>query len=199
MSIDHLVALKEAYVSGASSWSQAALNAFGNDVERVGALRVIGGAGNADKDPAEWKPPLQSTWPDYARTRLAVKIAYGLTADQAETDTLRALLAPPPPPPPPPLPPLPETVPAPPTATATTLAPATTRPPTKRPPTTNGDHQASSCHPSYRGQCVPSNVSDVDCAGGQGNGPAYTGRVEVVGPDEYRLDDDSDGIGCENS
>lgn len=41
VSIDHLVALKEAYVSGASSWSQVAWNAFGNDVERVGALRSV--------------------------------------------------------------------------------------------------------------------------------------------------------------
>lgn len=39
----------------------------------------------------------------------------------------------------------------------------------------------------------------VDCAGGGGNGPVYTGRVRVIGPDEYGLDDDNDGVGCENS
>jgi hypothetical protein len=53
------------------------------------------------------------------------------------------------------------------------------------------------CHPSYVGACVPVNVSDVDCAGGSGNGPAYVGRVEVVGPDVYDLDRDNDGVGCE--
>jgi hypothetical protein len=42
-------------------------------------------------------------------------------------------------------------------------------------------------------------ASDVDCAGGSGNGPAYTGRVQVIGPDEYGLDHDGDGIGCEAS
>jgi hypothetical protein len=54
-----------------------------------------------------------------------------------------------------------------------------------------------SCHPSYQ-PCVPI-TSDVDCAGGSGNGPECTGRVTVVGPDEYGLDADDDGIGCEDS
>lgn len=57
----------------------------------------------------------------------------------------------------------------------------------------------SDCHPSYRGSCVPVGVSDVDCLGGSGNGPYYTGRVEVIGSDEYGLDRDGDGIGCETS
>jgi hypothetical protein len=40
-------------------------------------------------------------------------------------------------------------------------------------------------------------VSDVDCAGGSGDGPYYVGRVTVVGYDEYGLDRDGDGVGCE--
>jgi hypothetical protein len=41
-------------------------------------------------------------------------------------------------------------------------------------------------------------ASDVDCAGGSGNGPAYVqGPVRVVGTDVYKLDADGDGIGCE--
>ncbi|MGW4366963.1 hypothetical protein ACWEKT_15080 [Nocardia takedensis] len=55
----------------------------------------------------------------------------------------------------------------------------------------------SGCHPSYT-PCVPY-ASDVDCEGGSGNGPAYTGRVTVIGPDVYDLDRDGNGIGCENS
>jgi hypothetical protein len=51
------------------------------------------------------------------------------------------------------------------------------------------------CHPSYE-PCVP-NASDVDCLGGSADGPAYTGRVTVVGPDDFNLDPDGDGIGCE--
>lgn len=53
----------------------------------------------------------------------------------------------------------------------------------------------SDCHASYT-PCLPI-VSDVDCEGGSGNGPVYTGRVQVIGPDEYGLDRDGDGIGCE--
>jgi resuscitation-promoting factor RpfB len=53
------------------------------------------------------------------------------------------------------------------------------------------------CHSSYKGNCVPI-ASDVDCAGGSGDGPAYVqGPVTVVGPDVYDLDRDGDGIGCE--
>jgi hypothetical protein len=56
---------------------------------------------------------------------------------------------------------------------------------------------APSCDPNYSGQCVPI-ASDVDCAGGSGNGPAYTyGPVAVVGSDIYDLDRDGDGIACD--
>jgi hypothetical protein len=53
------------------------------------------------------------------------------------------------------------------------------------------------CHPSYTGACLDPNASDYDCIGGSGNGPKYTGRVRVVGPDVFRLDADHDGWGCE--
>jgi len=52
------------------------------------------------------------------------------------------------------------------------------------------------CHPSYSG-CLNPNASDYDCAGGSGNGPYYTGRVRVIGPDVFGLDRDGDGWGCE--
>ncbi|WP_457966094.1 hypothetical protein M1E17_05920 [Arthrobacter sp. D1-29] len=55
----------------------------------------------------------------------------------------------------------------------------------------------SGCDPNYAGPCVPI-ASDVDCAGGSGNGPAYVrGPVTVVGSDIYGLDRDGDGFGCE--
>ncbi|HUQ35575.1 MAG TPA: hypothetical protein VM144_04280 [Aestuariivirga sp.] len=53
------------------------------------------------------------------------------------------------------------------------------------------------CDPNYEDACVPI-ASDVDCAGGSGNGPEYVqGPVTVVGNDIYGLDRDGDGIGCE--
>ena len=75
-----------------------------------------------------------------------------------------------------------------PSSTTTTVAPTTTT----APPV-----PAPSCDPHYGGGCVPI-ASDVDCAGGSGNGPAYVaGPVTVVGTDIYGLDSDHDGVGCE--
>ena len=52
------------------------------------------------------------------------------------------------------------------------------------------------CDPNYD-PCVPI-ASDVDCAGGSGNGPEYVyGPVTVIGDDVYGLDRDGNGIGCE--
>jgi hypothetical protein len=46
--------------------------------------------------------------------------------------------------------------------------------------------------------CVPV-ASDVDCAGGSGNGPAYVdGPIRVTGSDQYDLDRDGDGIACDS-
>lgn len=54
----------------------------------------------------------------------------------------------------------------------------------------------TACDPNYD-PCVPI-ASDVDCAGGSGNGPAYvSGPVRVIGRDVYGLDSNGDGYGCE--
>ncbi|MBW3538454.1 G5 domain-containing protein [Candidatus Parcubacteria bacterium] len=54
----------------------------------------------------------------------------------------------------------------------------------------------SNCDANYS-PCVPI-ASDVDCAGGRGNGPAYVaGPVRVIGSDIYDLDRDGDGYGCD--
>ena len=63
--------------------------------------------------------------------------------------------------------------------------------------TTNGVDGSDNCHPSYEGACLLQGIGDYDCAGGSGNGPNYTGRVRVVGPDVFDLDRNNDGIGCE--
>ncbi|WP_268259556.1 G5 domain-containing protein [Microbacterium gorillae] len=54
----------------------------------------------------------------------------------------------------------------------------------------------SNCDSNYADACVPI-ASDVDCAGGNGNGPAYfDGVARVVGEDIYGLDRDGDGYAC---
>jgi hypothetical protein len=55
----------------------------------------------------------------------------------------------------------------------------------------------SNCTPGYS-PCITEG-SDVDCAGGSGNGPRFVqGPVTVTGSDPYGLDADGDGIGCES-
>jgi hypothetical protein len=86
--------------------------------------------------------------------------------------------------------------------TTTTAAPrrTTTTAATRPTTTTTVAAVTATCHPSYSGACLPPDASDVDCAGGNGNGPEYTSAedIRVVGPDEYGLDHDNDGYGCES-
>jgi hypothetical protein len=78
-----------------------------------------------------------------------------------------------------------------------TLAGYTPPPPTPKLVSGGG---GTSCHPSYQGACLKEGIGDYDCAGGSGNGPNYvSGPVRVVGYDEFDLDRDGDGVGCQNS
>ena len=56
---------------------------------------------------------------------------------------------------------------------------------------------AEECDANYSG-CLDPNAVDYDCEGGSGDGPLYTGTVEVLGVDHYGLDEDGDGIGCDS-
>lgn len=91
------------------------------------------------------------------------------------------------------------------TTTTTTTPPAAPQPkPQPQPqPKPNPQPQPQpqpapkpACDPNYGG-CVPI-ATDVDCAGGKGNGPAYVaGPIPVIGNDIYGLDNDNDGTACE--
>ncbi|TDC82392.1 hypothetical protein E1193_11970 [Micromonospora sp. KC606] len=60
-----------------------------------------------------------------------------------------------------------------------------------------GTREERRCDPNYGG-CVPI-ASDVDCAGGSGDGPAYvSGPIRVIGQDIYKLDRDGDGWACDD-
>ena len=60
---------------------------------------------------------------------------------------------------------------------------------------------AAQCHPAYAGVCIDPAASDVDCAGGGGDGPAYTTAINFqlvdIANDPYGLDRDHDGQGCD--
>jgi hypothetical protein len=78
------------------------------------------------------------------------------------------------------------------------VAKAPPPPPSTAPPAPPPTAPPQRCHPSYEGECLKVGIGDYDCAGGSGNGPNYVqGTVRVVGPDEFDLDGDGDGLGCE--
>jgi hypothetical protein len=53
------------------------------------------------------------------------------------------------------------------------------------------------CDPNYAGACLDPSSPDYDCEGGSGDGPDYTGLVDVIGDDHFELDRDGDGTGCD--
>ncbi len=181
--IDHVVALAEAWRSGAWDWTASDRDEFADDRANLLAVTETANLRKSDKDAASWFPSRAEANCLWARTTVTVKSTWDLSVDQDEKDALANLLrscgaAPPttpttaPPPPPPPVAPRP-------------LVPQTTQPP------------SNDCTPGYS-PCLPP-ASDYDCAGGNGNGPAYTGRVSVDHSygDKYDLDRDGDGVGCD--
>lgn len=93
--IDHLVALKEAWASGAWAWSEGGRRAFANDLDDPRSLNAVTGAVNqskSDLDPADWLPPLASARCRYLADWIAVKARWQLTMDAGEMAFLRSYL-----------------------------------------------------------------------------------------------------------
>ncbi len=94
--VDHFVPLAEAWDSGASGWSPSLREDFANDLGYAGSLIAVTASSNrskSDSDPASWQPPERSYGCTYARTWIAVKDRWKLTANSAEVDALHTMLA----------------------------------------------------------------------------------------------------------
>ncbi|TFY55554.1 hypothetical protein EVG20_g9280 [Dentipellis fragilis] len=94
LDIDHLVPLKEAWLSGARDWTAAQREAYANDLTRPQLLAVTDNLNESkgDKDIANWVPPLKSYVCTYARAWVTVKHYYKLTIDSAEKTALQNYL-----------------------------------------------------------------------------------------------------------
>lgn len=90
--IDHVVALADAWQSGARTWSSERREEFANDPLNLlavpGYLNQQKGASNA----ASWLPPARSSWCGYATQQVLVKQRYGLSVTSSERDALRRSL-----------------------------------------------------------------------------------------------------------
>lgn len=176
--IDHVVALADAWRTGAQQLSQAKRVALANDPANLFAVDGRSNQQKSDGDAATWLPASKAFRCTYVSHQVSVKAAYGLWVTPAEHDAMARVLG---------------------TCTTAAAAPAVPMPVVAAPAPVAAAPAAApaGCDPNYSGACVPI-ASDVDCAGGNGNGPAYvTGPATVVGSDIYHLDGDGDGTACD--
>ncbi|CAH0019102.1 unnamed protein product [Clonostachys rhizophaga] len=94
VSIDHLVPLKNAWISGASSWTTTQRQAFANDIKgpQLWAVTTTTNSQKGDKSPDSWKPALTGIHCDYAAAWVQVKSSYSLTVTAAEKSALESML-----------------------------------------------------------------------------------------------------------
>lgn len=94
--IDHVVALNEAWQSGAFSWSTQQRTNYANDLTDNRTLLAVTDSVNqskSDKDPTEWLPSLTSYRCTYLANWVAVKARWLLAMDEAELKAVRSGLA----------------------------------------------------------------------------------------------------------
>jgi len=94
--IDHMVALKEAWDSGAWAWNEAQRTAFANDTSDARTLIAVSGSSNrskSDKDPSNWLPPLRGYWCTYVSNWVSVKARWNMSMDQSEWGRLNNVLS----------------------------------------------------------------------------------------------------------
>lgn len=93
--IDHVVALNEAWQSGAYAWTTQQRTNFANDLTDTRTLLAVTDSVNqskSDKDPADWLPPLASYRCTYLASWVAVKVRWSLTMDEAEHAAVKSAL-----------------------------------------------------------------------------------------------------------
>lgn len=91
LDIDHVVALSEAWKSGAHRWSASRRLAFANDLGVSWSLRAVTNYVNrskGDRDPDSWLPPYRAATCTYLVDWVAVKLRWGLSVDSAEKSSI---------------------------------------------------------------------------------------------------------------
>ena len=168
--IDHLVALSNAWQTGAQQLTAAQRQDFANDPLNLQAVSGPVNDAKGDGDAATWLPPNVGYRCEYVARQIQVKARYGLWVVPAERDAMARVLAgcgg---------APATPAAIPAP--AAATTAAATTAAQPPAAPPDSAGD-------PYYK-NCAAARAA--------GAAPLYRGQPGY----RAQMDGDSDGIACE--
>ena len=85
LDIDHLVPLKNAYISGASNWSKKKKSIYYNYLKYDNHLIAVSKSANrnkSDKSPVDWLPPNKDYQCEYVREWFKIKTAWGLTIEE---------------------------------------------------------------------------------------------------------------------
>ena len=178
LDVDHVVALADAWVSGAWAWADELLDRFANDFGNLNAIAAGENRSKSARGPAGYSPSAPAAACDYLVQYATVKIRWSLSITPQDFEVVATGLAgcdvgg------------LPDT--PPPASTASSASAA--------PPTTTATASANDCHPAYD-PCLANLPGDaLNC----GDLRSDQRPVTVVRPgvDPYRLDRDGDGRGC---
>ena len=178
LDVDHVVALADAWVSGAWAWADELLDRFANDFGNLNAIAAGENRSKSARGPAGYSPSAPAAACDYLVQYATVKIRWGLSITPQDFEVVATGLAdcdvgg------------LPDTPPPASTASGASAAP----------PTTTATTSANDCHPAYD-PCLANLPGDaLNC----GDLRSDQRPVTVVRPgvDPYRLDRDGDGRGC---
>lgn len=96
LDIDHMVALKEAWDSGANNWDSTTRQNFANDLGYAGSLIAVSASSNrskSDKDIREWLPTNTSYRCTYVAVWVSVKWRWSLTVDSGEKTAITNALS----------------------------------------------------------------------------------------------------------
>lgn len=90
--IDHMVALGDAWIKGASSWEFAKRVAFANDPLNLEPVDASANRQKGASDASAWLPSYKAFRCEYVARQVAVKTKYGLWVTQPELDAIVRVL-----------------------------------------------------------------------------------------------------------
>ncbi|MFM6968244.1 MAG: HNH endonuclease family protein, partial [Microbacteriaceae bacterium] len=90
--IDHIVALSNAWKTGAPAWSQDKRVAFANDPLNLVAVDGPTNASKGDDSADWWLPPRRQVWCWYVAIQVSVKSEYGLWVTPDEKVAMKQVL-----------------------------------------------------------------------------------------------------------
>ncbi|WP_159612508.1 HNH endonuclease family protein [Glutamicibacter sp. JC586] len=90
--IDHVVALKNAWISGGQKLSQSQRQALANDPLNLIAADASANRQKGEKNTAEWLPKNKSFRCQYVATQISVKKKYALSVTKAEKNAMTKVL-----------------------------------------------------------------------------------------------------------